>query len=416
MRSKSFTPRLLLTLAMLTFGAANIATSASASRHEHSSSTTYPTLSDIKQYLETASQSNNAPNFQTSIPPLSQDNSAVDPKNRTQCFSAAGVIPSNPTSTCGFGDKSAKQIIFLFGDSQVAQWIPAFDVIGSTLHYKVVYLAKPECPPWAPYYPNSGNNCSSFQSSVIALANKWKPAYIFPVGLETTAANQLGWSDIRSAFKSTIHALKPSGAKIILLGSIVHSTPGLDPTTCPTIHPTNVQVCERTPLENASTTIREVASDNHLTFVDIIPLLCTTTICPIYAADASGGNHLIYFNYSHIDRQYAEWLSGALQQLIEPYLSASAPIPDPWLPEATLTASVSKSSFKAGTYVPVSVKGGSGIGAISLSVTGANCVVKYLSVTGPAGTTCSVTAKKAQSYAYDTATSAPISVVFTSGK
>jgi|GEM_PF-2258575 len=410
MMTNKFTLRIGTTLALVGLMAGTLTTATTAGASAPRKAANYPTLTQLKADIVAASQSNNAPDFTKSIPPLSQDNSAVMPQNHQQCFSN-GSIPSDPATTCGFGDLTSKQMIFMFGDSQVAQWIPSFNQIGINLHYKIVYLAKPECPPWAPHFPNSGTVCSNFQSSVIALANKWKPMFVMPVGLETTAANQVGWTNIRLAFAATIKDLKPSGAKVILIGSIPHSSPGQDPTICPVVYPTNIQKCERTPQQNASTTIREVAAAMHVTFLDIIPLFCTTTICPIYAA-GSDGNHLMYFNYAHMDRQYAAWVSSALQTLVAPYLALNVPVPSPWLPQDPLIATVSSNTATGGTSVPVSVKGGDGNGQLTLSVTGAGCVVHALSVTGPAGATCVVVAKKAGSYAYGATTSAPVSITF----
>ena len=65
-----------------------------------------------------------------------------------------------------------------------------------------------------------------------------------------------------------------------------------------------------------------------------------------------------------------------------------------------------------GSLVSINSQGGSGTGAISLTVTGPNCSISGMNVTSSAPTTCVVTGTKASKDGFSAITSQPISIVF----
>jgi hypothetical protein len=72
----------------------------------------------------------------------------------------------------------------------------------------------------------------------------------------------------------------------------------------------------------------------------------------------------------------------------------------------------SASSGLEGSLIGISSTGGSGTGAITYSVTGANCSISGTNVTSSAPTTCVVTGTKASKDGFSAITSQPISIVF----
>ncbi len=66
----------------------------------------------------------------------------VDP-----CASEPGQANDSPAAVaCTFGDSSAVQVMVLYGDSYVEQWLPAFDALGKQYHFKVVAYVRYGCP------------------------------------------------------------------------------------------------------------------------------------------------------------------------------------------------------------------------------------------------------------------------------
>jgi hypothetical protein len=59
---------------------------------------------------------------------------------------------------CVWGDRVGSHTLVLLGDSHARMWLPAFDVIGKRLHWKVVLLSKSSCPaPYTDFYNGGGS-------------------------------------------------------------------------------------------------------------------------------------------------------------------------------------------------------------------------------------------------------------------
>ncbi len=71
---------------------------------------------------------------------------------------------------CWFGDKSATRTIALFGDSMALNWIPALDVVGKHLHWKVAMYSFSGC---VPADVSSGAPGGAFNATQIAACGAW---------------------------------------------------------------------------------------------------------------------------------------------------------------------------------------------------------------------------------------------------
>ena len=92
---------------------------------------------------------------------------------------------------------------------------------------------------------------------------------------------------------------------------------------------------------------------------------------------------------------------------------SSSPISIPFGFYNQLPFSISSASTGfEGSLVSINSQGGSGTGAISLTVTGPNCSISGMNVTSSAPTTCVVTGTKASKDGFSAITSQPISIVF----
>jgi hypothetical protein len=96
--------------------------------------------------------------------------------------------------------------------------------------------------------------------------------------------------------------------------------------------------------------------------------------------------------------------------------ATSAPVIFTFLrPQATLTISNTTQSFAINTPVPLNTSGGSGTGAVTYSVTGANCILSGVGnsqLTASTAGTCSVVATKAAQGTFASATSVAVTFTF----
>ena len=364
-----------------------------------------PTLAQIESALTTAANQTVAPDFTKTVPTLANPTQANDPINIRIC-NWTTTFPVDPVKSCSFGTVSAPKTIYIFGDSQSAMWIPTFNQLGIDLNFHVIYTAFSGCGPYFAFMAGGSPACVTFLNHAIAFANALQPTFVFPIGLETSALTDTFKYPQTAAMEKVVKALAPSKSKVILLGSMPH-IPRQIP-TCPLAHPTAIQGCETTPAQNGSTPIRETAAATHVTFVDVTPLFCSPVRCPIWAATPTT-NYLVYYDGVHMNGTYAAWIAKGFETIVAPYLSLNAPIPNPLLPQAPVTLSVSSHGPHSSV---ISITGGT-VGTYELHVTGRQCTLAYHTVRAAGTTVCTVTGLRTAGAAYEqSATSRPLALRF----
>jgi hypothetical protein len=76
------------------------------------------------------------------------DGPAMIPPACIAFTAALKPLPTNLGTTCSFSDTTATKTLMLFGDSQASMWLPAFNIAGELLHWKILLEAKDGCAPW----------------------------------------------------------------------------------------------------------------------------------------------------------------------------------------------------------------------------------------------------------------------------
>jgi hypothetical protein len=296
-----------------------------------------PTLSQLISYVDASSNLKQGPNVLTSTPTLTQaandDTATMIPGPCIAFTPAIKALPTTAGTTCAFGDKTATKTLLLFGDSQASMWLPAFNIAGQLLKWKVVFLAKDGCAPWvSPVTKDQGSlACSDWERGEIAVANKLKPQAVVPIGLTLAELSDNQYpSTIQfvGELQSMVKALAPSGAKILLMQEIPQFYPyftSATPEACLTIHTSSIQSCELTikQVKAIETTVglSDVASIDHLATLPIRELFCGKKRCDVFV-DSPGESHLIYQDWAHMNATYSTWIGPALSQLLAKYLPA----------------------------------------------------------------------------------------------
>jgi hypothetical protein len=298
-----------------------------------------PTLAQLESMISHSVDINHSPNLTTSIPPLLsiESNDGTATNMPTQCYSTADdpPIPSNADTLCAFGDKSSARSILVFGDSQSAMWVPAMNVVGVTLGWKIVYLGKPGCAPWidpktVDFLGHSRTGCMDFTQNVIRFANRTKPRVVIPIGLsgDYGRGQYPTFAESKADIDKLGNELKPSRASLLFFGEIPWYSSDYTkytPATCLAYQSTNLIPCLVTPKEQFSNSfVQDLATFANSAggqYLNINPLFCTKSRCALFVK-ALDGSHLIYQDAFHMNRWYSEWIGNALATLIKPLLPA----------------------------------------------------------------------------------------------
>lgn len=232
------------------------------------------------------------------VPPISQAaNIGLIPPGSTaayyRCWDGEGTssIPKEPSTTCGWGDKSATRWIFLFGDSQAVDWLNAFNIIGKRLHWKVVVLAKDACNAWDspnPYYQPGVPypNCTTWRTSVYAFARASHPTVILPVGFAGDFASAPTTSMLSAAISGTVQKVKTPHAKVVLRSMV--PLYGADqkegtPLSCLLSYPSDVQRCfknaKSSVIDATAPLLKKIAAIDHLKICQHGPTILRQKVC-----------------------------------------------------------------------------------------------------------------------------------------
>ena len=210
-------------------------------------------LSQPESYISLSSGISKAPDLSATAPPLEFNVSdGLTLSMKLPCYSDKGAnLPSNPKLECLWGDKEGKKSVFLFGDSQAATWLPAFNQNGLKEHFKVYFLAEVSCPPWESlraknFTMTTGltyDECTSIVSKEVHFATTIHPLIVVLAGDDKEISTNK-WpatiTDYNQEFARIFSSLKPSGSQNVVLSqvlqySVTTSNP-MTPTTCLTVH------------------------------------------------------------------------------------------------------------------------------------------------------------------------------------
>lgn len=254
------------------------------------------------------------------------------------CFANRFSV-SVPVAKCQYGDATSTKTLVLLGDSQAFQWLPAFDVWGNTHHWKVVVLAKAGCHPWpSPDYTYDEHKtdgvattaypqCPVFNTWVKSKVLNLKPqAIVVGGGIGTltslAAEHAIG---IVQGMQRLVVSLAPSKAQIIMLGNIPWFIEDAPSPNCLALNTTTATRCAmnrstltspaRPLMAEMSKAISMVVKRKILPVIPVINLVCGPVKCPTIS-----NSTVLYFDGSHVSRQWVTHAAGALDQLLQPYL------------------------------------------------------------------------------------------------
>jgi SGNH domain (fused to AT3 domains) len=243
-------------------------------------------------------------------------------------YDNADAIDSMPvdcapaTSGCVFGDATSGDVVVLFGDSHARMWLPAITPIATVDHLRLIVVGRNGCPLVAPGLSPRFGGCASVIRRDIRIIDAVKPAAIILADRTTYAG--LSAAKWQAGLTATIDGLRPSGARIAVIGDIQVFDPGdvSNLLECLSVHPNAVQDCAVTDPNRAAPghELEEARATAlaHDLYVNPTPWLCTHRACsPII------GNNIVYWDAFHVSVNYAAYLAGVMASALRPFLNAA---------------------------------------------------------------------------------------------
>lgn len=237
-------------------------------------------------------------------------------------------------AACLYGDPHGSHTVALYGDSHAAMWFEVINLIASLSHWRLLVLAKGDCPVLAlPFKNPPGVNpsngafvaCDRWHSFALDRLRSVRPdvvvltqdAELGPGGVPHSPAQ---WHE---ATVRAITQLPVPASHVIILGNIAQaSTSGPE---CLSLHPDDVQSCSgpNSPyFEVRNNAERQAAAASGARYVDMVPWFCSTTCTDVV------GRYQPYWDPYHVTATYSMVLGQVLSYSIDlPAFSAphSAP-------------------------------------------------------------------------------------------
>ena len=212
----------------------------------------------------------------------------------------------NTATTCVYGKTTSTKTIVLYGNSHARMWLPSIIPAAITNNLKIVLLGLNGCP--VVDINLTGSNyagCNQNRTQVFAVINALHPKAVLLA--DRTVGSLFTVKQWQAGMSATIHAIKPSGAHVVIIGDIQQFN--ASPPECLAAYPTNVQAKCSIPnpnpklkgLEPAELAAAIAAKD---LYVNPVHWLCTATKCsPVI------GDFIAYWGADHVSVTYARYLS-----------------------------------------------------------------------------------------------------------
>jgi hypothetical protein len=234
---------------------------------------------------------------------------------------------ANP-QPCIYGSTSASRTIVIFGDSYVGNWIPALNIVGKSMGYRIAAYEFAGCI--TPFVPASGSptpssqECLQWHTNLPAAVQSQHPVAILAANGTPSWGPQgdPGWvQGIATAFNE-MTANSPSTIRI-LLGTGPHFSHPIP--ACLAAYPQAIQKCTLTYKPGvvganqygaALTRDQQGATAANAKLIPTVQWFCLNDHCP-----AIINNLLVYADADHVSIVYSQYLATVLQQALTPLLS-----------------------------------------------------------------------------------------------
>jgi len=232
---------------------------------------------------------------------------------------------------CWYGSKTAKRTIAIWGDSFVGNWVPALNLVGKALGFKLAVFEFSGCTvtfdnsiaSGPGFDQNEVNACIEFHNNLPKSVQKLAPVAVMAANGDFSwgTAGDAGFiTDLGNAFDemstATNHPIR------ILLGTGPHLS--VSAPICLSSHPTSISECNFTYGPGSALSAALLRDQNSISGAQVHLIrtyqwICWNGVCPDVI-----GNIEVYVDSDHLSIAISEYLSVLLEKSISPLLRASS--------------------------------------------------------------------------------------------
>jgi peptidoglycan/LPS O-acetylase OafA/YrhL len=242
-------------------------------------------------------------------------------------------VASSEVVSCEYGAGDAGTTIAVVGDSKVAQWLPALQILAEQNHWRVVTYTKSDCPFATVRVTTKGEDytsCREWTDNVLAALADERPDYVITSSRRKSASPDSGDDSGNTGAEVMANGLRDTWARLATLDIdviVLADTPqtGMNVYECVAENLDRLTNCtyDRTEgvsksgsatLQKAVEAVADTDSDSRRT-VAMIDL--TDAICPTEQCAPVIGDVLVYRQGSHITATYIETLAPRLGEALE---------------------------------------------------------------------------------------------------
>jgi len=227
---------------------------------------------------------------------------------------------------CWYGSVTATRTVVIFGDSFVGNWIPALNIAGKKLGFRVAEFEFQGCPsifvrpgpPIAGFDLNEVNACINFHKNLPRAVDKINPFAVIAASSEGSADDT---RDFVTILRNTFDALSTASNHPIriLLGTgplLTETAP-----SCLASHPNNINVCNfsytsGSAFGTALAVDRAAISGASVHLIATYKWTCLNGVCPVVI-----GNLDVYADADHLTIPFSKFLSDVLEKALAPLLN-----------------------------------------------------------------------------------------------
>jgi hypothetical protein len=232
---------------------------------------------------------------------------------------------------CWYGSKTANRTIVIWGDSFVGNWVPALNIAGKALGFKLAVFEFDGCTVTFDNSLHIGpgvdqnevNACIEFHNNLPKSVQKIAPVAVMAANGDPSwgTYSDVGFiTDLGKAFNemstATNHPIR------ILLGTGPHLS--VSAPLCLSRHPTSINECNLTYGSGSAFSAALLRDQNSINGaqVHLIPTyrwICLNGVCPDVI-----GNIEVYADSDHLTIAISEYLSALLEKSLSQLLQASS--------------------------------------------------------------------------------------------
>jgi hypothetical protein len=217
---------------------------------------------------------------------------------------------------CYINQNSQGPLVYLYGDSHAAQWVPALQTVSKSLNFKLRILTKSSCP----YVNiNINENCRRWQENVYREVSKNRPSLIILASLTNgkyfTPLNDIYYLKLwNQNFYKTL-ALFKNKTQILLIEDTPYSP--FDTSKC-LLDKSSIECNFKFNESRLTKSIRKFSRLNNIDYLSVNINLCNNEIC------RSSNNRFNYYTDNHhISVSLSEKLSKPFSEYLKQKFEAS---------------------------------------------------------------------------------------------